>query len=312
MATLLEIVQTAAKELGLNAPAAVASSSDLQVIQLMALTNREGKELVDNYDWTDLQIEFIVNVEDAIVTVGDVDDTAIITNIPSTAGLDTSYAISSLYAPQAQRIAEVLSATSVRCEMRNTGTEVGGAVTFAKDTYDLPTDFDRYIGQTWWDRANHWRLIGPDSPQMDQYIRSGIFATGPRRRWRQVGRRPAAWRIWPPPFSGGAPAPGALVFEYVSKNWVLGADGATKAAFTADSDECLIDESIVILGVKWRMWQIKGFEYAAMQQEYIDAVNARFANDGGVPDLYLNRRTGPFLISSANVADGFWPGPGNP
>lgn len=313
MATLLEIVQTAAKELGLNAPAVVASSEDLQVIQLMALTNRDCVQLYRDYDWTDLQIEFIVNVEDAIVTTGNVDDTAIITNIPSTAGLDTSWAVSSLYAPQAQRIAEVLSATSVRCEMRNTGTEVGGAVTFAKDTYDLPTDFDRYIGQTWWDRTNHWRLIGPDSPQMNQYIRSGIFATGPRRRWRQIGRRPAAWRIWPPPFSGGAPAPGALVFEYISKNWVLDADGTTtKPAFTADTDECLLDEQLVILGVKWRMWQIKGFEYAAMQQEYIDAVSAKFASDGGIPDLYLNRRTGPFLISSANVQDGFWPGPGNP
>ncbi len=312
MATLLEIVQTAANELGLNAPAAVAASTDLQVIQFMALTNRDCVQLYRDHDWTDLQVEHIVNVEAAIVTTGNVDTTAIITGIPSTSGLDTSYAVSSLYAPQAQRVAEVLSATSVRCEMRNTGTEAGGAVTFAKDTYDLPTDLDRYIGETWWDRTNHWRLIGPDSPQMDQYIRSGIFATGPRRRWRQVGRRPAAWRIWPPPFSGGAPAPGALVFEYISKNWVLGADGETKPLFTADDDECLLDEQLVIMGVKWRMWQIKGFEYAAMQQEYIDAVSAKFASDGGIPDLYLNRRAGSGLISSANVQDGFFPGPGNP
>lgn len=312
MATLLEIVDTAAKELGLNAPAVVATSEDLQVIQLMALTNRDCVQLYRDHDWTDLQFEHIVNVEDAIVTTGNVDDTAIITGIPSTAGLDTSYAISALYAPQAQRVAEVLSATSVRCEMRNTGVAAGAQVVFAKDTYNLPTDFDRYIGQTWWDRTNHWRLIGPDSPQMYQYIRSGIFATGPRRRWRQVGRLPTAWRIWPPPFSGGAPAPGALVFEYISRNWVLGANGETKPAFTADDDECLLDEQLVILGVKWRMWQIKGFEYAAMQQEYIDAVAAKFATDGGIPDLYLNRRTGPFLISSANVQDGFWPGPGNP
>ncbi len=310
--TLLEIVRTACGRLGLNKPAAVATSTDLQVIQLMDLTNEDGIALYREYDWTNLQIEVIINVEDPIVTTGDVDDTAIITNIPSTTGIDTSYAVSSLYAPQAQRVAEVLSATSVRCEMRNTGTEVGGAVTFAKDTYNLPTDMDRYIGQTWWDRTNHWRLIGPDSPQMDQYIRSGIFATGPRRRWRQVGRRPAAWRIWPPPFSGGAPAPGALVFEYISDSWVLGADGVTKPQFTADDDICLLDSELMIKGVKWRMWAIKGFEYAAMQQEYIDAVSAKFASDGGIPDLYLNRRAGPFLISSANVQDGNWPGAGNP
>lgn len=81
---------------------------------------------------------------------------------------------------------------------------------------------------------------------------------------------------------------------------------------TADTDECLLDAQIVIMGVKWRMWQIKGFEYAAMQQEYIDAVTAKFASDGGIPDLYLNRRSGPFLLTDANVVDGNYPGPGNP
>jgi hypothetical protein len=310
---LLTIVQTAANELGLTAPTTVAQNTDPQVVQLMALTNRDCVGLYRGYDWTDLQIPFIVNVEEPITVTGDITNgSAIITNLTSTAGLDKNYAISATGAPQAQRVAEVLSSTSVRCEMLNTADETGTDVVFARDTFDLPTDFDRYIGQTWWDRSNFWRLIGPDSPQMDEYIRSGIFATGPRRRWRQIGRRPAAWRIWPPPFAGGAPAPGALVFEYISKNWVVGADDETKPLFTADTDEPLVDDQLVIMGVKWRMWQIKGFDYAALQQEYIDAVSAKFATDGGIPDLYLNRRTGPFLISSANVQDGFWPGPGNP
>jgi hypothetical protein len=222
--------------------------------------------------------------------------------------------LSSIGSPQAQRIAEVLSSTSVRMQMQSTADAVGTTLTFAKDTYDIPEDFDRYIGQTWWDRTNHWRLIGPDSPQMDQYIRSGIFATGPRVRWRQVGRRPNAWRMWPPPFgtSGAPQVPDALVWEYISENWVLKADDTTAARFTADTAVPLLDSELIIMGVKWRMWQIKGFEYAAMQQEYLDAVSAKFASDGGIPDLYLNRRTGPFLLSSANVQDGFWPGPGNP
>jgi hypothetical protein len=310
---LLTIVQTAANELGLTAPSAVATSTDPQTVQLLALTNRDCVGLYRSYDWTDLQIPFIVNVEAPITVTGDVaNGSALITNISSTAGLDANYAVSATGTLQAQRVAEVLTASSVRCEMQNTADATGADIVFARDTYDLPTDFDRYIGQTWWDRTNFWRLIGPDSPQQDEYVRSGIFATGPRRRWRQIGRKPAAWRIWPPPFAGGAPAPGALVFEYISKNCIVGANGETKPLFTADNDEPLVDDQLVIMGVKWRMWQIKGFDYAALQQEYIDAVNAKFATDGGIPDLYLNRRTGPFLISSANVQDGFWPGPGNP
>lgn len=312
MSTALEIVQTAANELGLPAPSTLVTT-DLQVIQLLALTNRDCTQLYRGYDWTNLQTEFIVNVEAQAATTGDVvENSAIITNIPSTAGLDTSWAVSGNGMPQAQRIAEVLSPTSVRCEMLSTATEVGTTLLFAKDTYNLPDDFDRYIGKTWWDRTNHWQLIGPDSPQMYQYIHSGIFATGPRRRFRQMGKTPTAWRIWPPPFTGGAPAPGALVWEYISRNWVEKADGTFADKMTANDDICLLDEQIVIMGCKWRMWQIKGFEYAAMQQEYIDAVNAKFASDGGIPDLYLNRRAGPFLLSNANVQDGNYPGPGNP
>ncbi|WNV09955.1 hypothetical protein [Tardiphaga sp. 709] len=307
---ILQIVQTAANELGLVSPTTLVNSTDLQVIQLLALANRDCTSLYRDYDWTDLQEEHIVNVEAQAATTGDVAlNSALILNIPSTAGLDTSWAVSGEGMPQAQRIAEVVDATTVRCEMFSTATALGTEILFAKDTYDLPTDFDRYIGQTWWDRTNHWRLIGPDSPQMDQYIRSGIFATGPRRRFRQVGRKPNAWRIWPPPFAGGAPAPGALVWEYISKNWVLKVDGTTSDRMTTDTDTPLLDDQLVIMGVKWRMWQIKGFEYAAMQQEYLDAVNAKFASDGGIPDLYLNQRSGPFLISNGNVRDGNFPGP---
>ena len=55
-----------------------------------------------------------------------------------------------------------------------------------------------YIGQTWWDRTNRWALLGPDSPQIDQWHRSGIYVTGPRRHFRQIGNTTNAWRIWPP------------------------------------------------------------------------------------------------------------------
>lgn len=312
MSTLLEIIQTAANELGLPAPSTVQATTDLQTTQLVALTNRDCTALYREYDWTDLQIEFIINVETPIITTGDVTaSSAVISGIPDTTGIDTTYAVAGTGQPQAQRVAEVLSSTSVRCEMFSTADASGTEITFAKDTFDIPADFDRYISQTWWDRTNQWRLIGPDSPQMDQLLRSGVFVSGPRRRFRQVGRRPAAYRIWPPPFAGGAPAPGALVWEYISKNWVEKADGTFASTMTADDDICLLDDQLAIMGCKWRMWQIKGFEYAALQQEYLDAVSAKFASDGGIPDLYLNRRAGPFLLSNGNVVDGNYPGPGS-
>ncbi len=145
--TLLEIVQTACAELGLVQPPVVAGSTDLQIQQLLALTNRDCKNMVRDYDWTDLQQEHIVNVETATETTGiAVNNSAIITGIPSTAGLDTTYAVSGTGQPQAQRIAEILSPTSVRCEMLATADatysldpdDATGSLVFAM-TYGTPS-----------------------------------------------------------------------------------------------------------------------------------------------------------------------------
>lgn len=299
---LLEIVQAVSLELGLGAPVSVVNTSDMQVLQMVALANREGKTLARDYDWNDLQTEFIVNLAAPVAKTGDIFTGSNLINNIDASGLSEGFAVSGIGMPQAQRVGKIVSGTSLTLEMLPTASASSSPLIFAQDTYNLPPDFDRYIGQTWWDRTNRWRLIGPDSPQTDQLVRSGVFTTGPRRRWRQTGGK---WRIWPAPFGD---SPGALVFDYVSKNWCMKEDGTTTDVMVSDADQPLLDAQLLVLGVKWRVWQAKGFEYAAMQQEYVDAVRTKFAGDGGVPDLYLNRRAGPALISNANLPDGNWPG----
>lgn len=308
--TLLQIVQTACNELGLNAPATVVGSTDLQVIQLLALVNRDGNELYRGPPdgWTALQGEHIINLETPINQTGDVaEGSALILNMPNVTGITAgAYAVSGNGQPAAQRVAEIVSSSSIRLEMESTATQLQAPLIFARDTYQIPSDFDHYISHTWWDRTNHWMLVGPQSPQFDQWQRSGIVTTGPRLRWRQIGVKPTVFRLWPPPTS--ASTPDALVFEYVNDGWVMHVDGSFGNRFTADTDIPLLNEQMFILGVKWRMWQIKGFSYAAMQQECIDFVNREKARDGGMPDLAMGRRKSPYLISSANVQDGNFPG----
>src|SRR6185312_4232667 len=117
-------------------------------------------------------------------------------------------------------------------------------------------NFDRYIDHTWWDRTNHWMLVGPQSPQFDQWQRSGIVTTGPRRRWRQIGVRPTVYRLWPGPSSQDTPA--ALVFEFIADGWVLHEDGSYGTKFTADNDVSILNSQALILGCKWRFRQVKG------------------------------------------------------
>ena len=305
--TLLEIVQTACQELGLNAPATVVGSQDLQVIQLLALVNRDGNELYRSKDWTALSGEHIVNLQTPIITVGDVVEGSTTVNNTVTAGVTAgAYSVDGAGQPAAQRVLSITNATTLELEMESTATAVGTQIIYARDTYTIPSDFDRYISHTWWDRTNHWMLVGPQSPQFDQWQRSGIVTTGPRLRWRQIGVRPTVFRLWPPPTS--ASTPDALVFEYINDGWVLHIDGTFGNKFTADTDIPLLNDQMFILGVKWRFWQIKGFDYGAMQQECLDFVNREKARDGGMPDLSMGRRKQPYLITTGNVQDGNFPG----
>jgi len=53
--------------------------------------------------------------------------------------------------------------------------------------YAMPSDFDRFIDETWWDRNNYWPLQGPYTPQEWQVRKSGIISDGPRKRFRLKG-----------------------------------------------------------------------------------------------------------------------------
>ena len=309
---LLQIVQATCGELGLNQPTNVIASSDLQIQQLLALANRDGNELWRVRDWTFLQKEYIINLAEPITVVGDVtENSSTITNVSSVAGLSPQiFAVQCDGAPQAQRISgasNAIGVTTVECEMEFTATAVQTEIQFLQDTYNLPDDFSHYITNTWWDRTNHWMLIGPQSPQFDQWQRSGIVTTGPRRRWRQIGQQPTAYRIWPPPTAEDVPA--ALVFEYVSSGWIETVGRTYISQYAADTDVPLFDPQMHIQGIKWRFLQAKGMNYGDIQAEYVDFVQRAKARDGGMPDLSLTRRKFPYLITSANVQDGNFPGP---
>lgn len=313
MPTALSIVQDAVDELGLPSVTFITNNTNTSVRQIVGLLNAAGYELYQAHQWTQLQKLHVVNIGPPIETTGNITaGSDIITNIPDTSGIVANYfAVTGNYIITSARVVEVIDANSVRIDEPATNAQVGAALVFCRDTFDIPTDFDWFINRTMWDRTNRWELIGPVSPQTDEYNRSGVVTTGPRRRWRQVGLTPTCWRLWPPPSAPGD-FPATLVFEYVSKTWVVSASGAAKTKVTADDDVPTVDFRALTLSLKWRLWQAKGFEYAAMQAEYLDYVSRLAARDGGAADLSLSKpMQSPVLITPASVPDGFWPGPGN-
>ena len=223
--TLLQIVNTALDELGLSRTSIVVNSTDVQIRRLYALINRDLNEQVKDKQWTALQTEFDLHVGQPTTTTCNTSQNSYqITNIP-----DTSTLMAGLFVCNAQnipvdsRVASVDTPNQVTLTQPATGNGTNVPCVFAQDTYALPPSYDRFQMQTWWDRTNRWSLLGPDSPQIDQWHRSGVVTIGPRRHFRIIpGFQGAdfsidfgpdfntslfsyAFRIWPPPGATDTP-----------------------------------------------------------------------------------------------------------
>ena len=314
---LLSMLQQVTGELGLPQPTSVVNNSDPQVIQFLSLFQREAIELREAHPWTALQTLWVIQVANPITVLGDITEgsTSII-NLSSTATFSTNpttYLISdsSGFLPASTRLVSVnTSLSSLVLDSQANGNSTQATLTLMQDTYAMPHDFSSYIGQTWWDRTNKWALLGPDSPQIDQWHRSGIYVTGPRRHFRQIGSPDIApnWRIWPP-LSTASATPQELVFEYKSKNTVLVNGGTTTAElFANDADVPMLHGQALMLGVKWRWAQAKRYQYADYQQEYLDYVDRLKARDGGNRIQSLTPEPSPDYITPSSTPDGFWPG----
>jgi hypothetical protein len=313
--TLLSMMQQVMAELGLPQPTAVATSTDPQLIQFYNLFQLEATELRQSHPWTALQTLWIIQVTNPLTVLGDIasGSTSII-NLSSTATFSvnpTTYLItdSAGLLPVSTRLVSVNAAlSSLVLDSQANGAATQATLTIMKDTYAMPTDFSHYIGTTWWDRTNRWALLGPDSPQIDQWHRSGIYVTGPRRHFRQIGQNPNNWRIWPP-LSTASTTAQELVFEYMTKNTILISGGtATAELFANDGDVPILDPQAIMLGVKWRWLQAKRYQYADHQQEYLDYVDRLKARDGGNRIQSLSPEPAPDYITPSSTPDGFWPG----
>lgn len=314
--TVLQIINQCQAELGLPQSATVFNNTDPTTVQLLALLQLANEELRDFSDegWKALQFEFNLVVNPPITTTGDFGlNSAVVTNIPSTVGLQANYwSVGGDSVPEAARILSVDSLTQVTMTMEATAASVGSPIVFAQDTYEMPIDFRKYTNNTWWDRTNHWQLLGPDSAQLDQWHRSGIVATGPRRHWRNIGPYLNTYRLWPPPAELVEPI--QAVFEYISLNSVRtnGSYTVFSQYFANDADIPILDDRALVMSIKWRFWEQKGMNYISKRDEYDTWVNRVMARDGGAKTLSLVHCIDPFYLNSYQVQDGFYPGPGNP
>ena len=308
--TLAEIVGSARAELGLFpiSPSVVSSGAEIDQ-QMFYLVNQLGTELMQNGNWTALQSEHIITTETIIQTTGDlVDGSGVISNIAAGTSLlaATTWGVTGNGIVTSARIASIDSPTQVTLTELATDTAAGVALTFAKDTYPLPDDFQGFISDTWWDRTNRWQLLGPSSPQADQFLRSGIVTTTPRRSWRQIGRLANAWRAWPPP--GTTDPRMTWEYEYNSSYWATDVNGVGKVRFSADTDTCVFPDAVMIAGLKMRFFDAKGMDTTVLRATYERLLASARGSDGGASKLSMTgAKSGFHLLDYWNIPDGNFP-----
>jgi hypothetical protein len=292
--TMVELIQECTKELGIPTPSTVAGNNSQDVVQLLALMNACGYELLRRADWRELTRQYTFYTEATTATGNWVNGVAAITGLASTAGLDTTYQVQGVGIPNATYVTSV-GATSVTLNYQTTETVVGGQVIFQKVKYGLPPDYVSTVNRTHWDKSKRWEMLGPESPQQWEWLLSGYISTGPRIRWRLLGKY---FQIWPG-MNGGE----LLGFEYRSKAWAEAADGTPQNSFTNDNDTCIYPDRLMVLGTKLKYFEAKGFDTTALYRDYLMEFETAVAQDTAAANLSFAPRPGTVLIGYDNIPD---------
>lgn len=293
MKTMLQIIQAATGQLGIPTPALVAGINNTDTLQLMALLNQLTDDLQRDYIWEALCVEYRFNTQFLEATGTVTANSPIITGLSTSTGLDATYQVLGVGLNTDTFVQSLDSVTQVTLTQPATAS---GVVTlqFCKTKYTMPADFDRITDRTQWDKTQHWELLGPETAQMWQWLKSGYIATGPRIRWRIMG---GYFQTWPAIAKNEY-----LGFEYISNAAVRDADGVPKSAFTADTDTCIFPDGLMITGLKMMYQQAKGLGYEFVAK-YEDLLGMAKANDSGSADLHMNPRPLNTLIGWENIPD---------
>lgn len=293
---LLSLVQAASVEMGLPSPVNVVGNTTQTVVQLYGLINGLGRELAQTYDWQALDKEYRFYTSYSSQTGTNTSGSAVITGLSDTSSLSTAWQATGTGIPQDCYIQSVDSATQVTLSQPTTADNSAGfTVTFCKTKYSLPSDWQRPVNRTQWDKTRHWELLGPATAQQWQWLKSGFIATGPRIQYRLLG---GTFQIWPM-----VTASEYLGFEYFSNAWAVDSNGDAATTFAADTDTCIYPDNLMIAGLKLKYFMLKGFDSTAFQAEFRSALSAALGGDKGAQTLSMSGTPTNILINLSNVPD---------
>lgn len=161
----------------------------------------------------------------------------------------------------------------------------------------VPSDFDRMVSETFWNRTDQERVVGPVTPEEWQ----GLVASVALPIESAFQMRAGQIELYPVPTAGETYA-----YEYVSSQWCQSAGGSGQSAWAADTDTGLLDEELTTLGLVWRFKQSRGLDYAEDMTTYEEQVLQAMARDGTRRTARLAREIDYGAAHYPMVPEGNW------
>lgn len=169
-----------------------------------------------------------------------------------------------------------------------------------EQTGAIPSDFDRILNGTFYNRTASRRVEGPlDAREWQSYKASttSVLFDAFRIRGNTILTAPT-------PSAGDSYA-----YEYVSTWWVATAaddDTPAQASWLDDTDVGILDEELMADGIVWRFLKAKGLDYAEPFRTYEAQVMLAMARDGGKRSVNMGKSFDYRRRREPTWPDGSW------
>ncbi len=140
----------------------------------------------------------------------------------------------------------------------------------SEQTNILPSDFDRFIPETFWNRSASNLVVGPIDP-----VRWGGLKSGTYSDTQQFFIYRGSSVFFIPDLAGGE----SLAFEYVSNQWARSSADAAQTSFLADTDTTVLDDELIILGVIYEWQRSEGQPFDVALADYAGRYELMVGND---------------------------------
>jgi len=142
----------------------------------------------------------------------------------------------------------------------------------ATKNYDLPTDFDRFVNNTFWNSTTQHAVM-PVTPEEWRVLNNQGITGGTGFSYSRI--RAGHVVLFPTPA-----AVEAYIYEYISNLVVLSSSGTGQSGWLADTDVPAIDAHIVRLDATWRWLKNQGRPYGEEQKDANNAAAERARANG--------------------------------